>query len=520
MNDSRSEEHNAAVPLRRHARSQAGNSAFKRRLILLLAAAGLAGWAESDSQTVAGTRPPNIVLSFADDLGFGDTSVYGSEVIATPKIDALAGEGVRFTQGYVSHPVCSPSRAGLLTGRYQQRHGWEFNPAGRDVRAGMSLDQRTFADELRALGYATGMVGKWHLGHPRPHHPLSRGFDEYFGVLAGGSIYIDSRLPGVESVGRAATERSKRQGVFRGFEEVKVDRYLTDVFTDEAVAFIDRHRDEPFFLYLSHTAPHTPLQATATYLDRYRHIQDPRKRIYAAMVASLDDSVGRVVEKLKAIGQYENTLIVFLSDNGCAGYIGGACSNAPFAGFKRYHQEGGIRVPFIMSWPGRLPAGVVYENPVISLDLLATFTAAAGGPKTTEDSVNLLPFLSGEQSGQPHEYLYWRSGPTIAIRDERWKLIRYNKTELRRSDLNATGRLDPPEGGWPTDSPHGQITLLYDLREDPGETTNLAQPHPEIVARLVREHAEWASELQEQPILPAYRSTLAEMHGEQVQLIF
>lgn len=520
MHHSQSEEYDAAVRPRRRTRSQAGGRAFKRTLVLFLAFAGLAGWAECEGQIAAGTRPPNIVLIFADDLGIGDTSVYGSEVISTPYIDALARGGVRFTQGYVSHPVCSPSRAGLLTGRYQQRHGWEFNPAGRDVQTGLSLDERTFADELKAAGYATGMVGKWHLGHPRPHHPMSRGFDEYFGVLAGGSIYIDSRLPGVETAGRRVTVRPERGAVFRGFERVKVDRYLTDVFTDEAVDFIDRHRDEPFFLYLSHTTPHTPLQATARYLDRYRHIEDQRTRVYAAMVASLDDSVGRVVEKLKAIGQYENTLIVFLSDNGCAGYIGGACSNAPFAGFKRYHQEGGIRVPFIMSWPGHLPAGIVYENPVISLDLLATFTAAAGGPKTTEDSVNLLPFLTGEQSGRPHEYLYWRSGPTTAIRDERWKLIRYNRSELQRSDLNATGRLDPPEGGWPTDSPHGQVALLYDLREDPGETTNLADQHPEIVGRLTEEHAKWASELQEQPILPAYRSTLAEMHGEQVQLIF
>ena len=520
MNDSRPEEHNAAGPPRGHARSQADGGAIERTLILLVAAIGLAGLAEGDSLIVNATRPPNIVLIFADDLGIGDTSVYGSDAIATPNIDALAGEGVRFTQGYVSHPVCSPSRAGLLTGRYQQRHGWEFNPAGRDARIGMSLNERTFADELKAIGYATGMIGKWHLGYPRPYHPLSRGFDEYFGVLAAVSIYIDARLPGVETIGRPLTERPTRIGVFRGFEEVKVNRYLTDVFTDEAVAFIDRHRDEPFFLYLSHTTPHTPLQATAPYLDRYRHIQDKRKRVYAAMVASLDDSVGRVVEKLKAIGQYENTMIVFLSDNGCVGYTGNVCSNAPFAGFKRYHQEGGIRVPFIMSWPGTLPAGVVYENPVISLGLLATFTAAAAGPKTTEDSVNLLPFLTGERSGKPHEYLYWRSGPTIAIRDDRWKLIRYNRTDFRPSDLNQAGRLEPPEGGWPTGSPHGQITLLYDLREDPGETTNLADQHSEIVRRLLTEHAEWASGLQEQPILPAVVSTLAEMHDEWVQLIF
>ena len=324
-------------------------------------------------------RAPNIVLVFADDLGIGDIGAYGGEVISTPNIDALAAAGVRAAEGYVSHPVCSPSRAGLLTGRYQARHGWEFNPAGRDVGNGMSTAESTFADALKDLGYATGMVGKWHLGYQREHHPMSRGFDAFFGLLAGGSIFIDSRTPGVESIGPPMTERPERAAVYRGFETVEVERYLTDAFTDEAVAFIDRHRDEPFFLYLSHTTPHTPLQATARYLEPYQHIEDPATRVYAAMVGSLDESVARVVAKLREIGQYDNTLIAFLSDNGCAGYIGQACSNAPHAGFKRYHHEGGIRIPFILSWPNGLPAGQVYGEPVISLDLLATFTGAAGG---------------------------------------------------------------------------------------------------------------------------------------------
>lgn len=488
-------------------------------LVLAVLSAGCTATGQTKS-AASDSRPPNIVFIFADDLGIGDTSIYGSKVIDTPNIDALAREGVRFTQGYVSHPVCSPSRAGLLTGRYQQRHGWEFNPAGRDVRNGMSVEERTFADALKANGYATGMVGKWHLGYQGPHHPLNRGFDEYFGVLAGGSIYIDPNTAGVESIGRTTSTRTSRIGIYRGFEEVKVEDYLTDVFTQEAVDFIDRHKDEPFFLYLSHTAPHTPLQATAKYLQRYRNIEDKATRIYAAMVSALDDSVAAVVDKLKAIGQYDNTLIVFLSDNGCAGYIGNACSNAPHAGFKRYHQEGGIRVPFIISWPEQLPAGSIYDNPVISLDLLATFTAASGKEQTTEDSVNLLPFLTGDRQDTPHEYLYWRAGPTIAIRDDRWKLIKYNKSPLTRADLRADGRLQPPKGGWPTTSPYGQITLLYDLHSDPGETKNLAEKYPDIVSRLQAEHARWAENLLEKPILPAERSTLTEMHGETVQLFF
>ncbi len=478
----------------------------------------------TSTETALGTAPaaqqPNIVLILADDLGYGDTGVYGSAIITTPHIDALAGDGVRFTQGYVSHPVCSPSRAGLLTGRYQQRHGWEFNPAGRDARTGMSLDERTLADELKALGYATGMVGKWHLGKQRPHHPMSRGFDEYFGVLDGGSTFIDPSVPGVEfGAIRGQAPPAPRRNKIRGFEPVEVEDYLTDVFTDEAVDFIERQGNDPFFLYLSHTAPHTPLQATKEYLDRYRHVTDQRTRVYAAMVASLDDSVGQIVETLKASGQYENTLIVFMSDNGCAGYILGACSNAPLGGFKRFHQEGGIRIPFIMSWPGVLPAGEESAVPIISLDLLATFTAAAGEMVSTEDSVDLVPFLRGERAGVPHEFLYWRSGPTLAIRDGRWKLIKYNKTDFNAADLNATGRLTPPDGGWPLDSPHGQITLLYDLEADPGETNNLTGEQPEVVDRLVAEVERWTAELTE-PIQPPIRSTLTVVDGETVQLVF
>ena len=365
------------------------------------------------------------------------------------------------------------------------------------------------------------MVGKWDLGHERAHHPMSRGFDEYFGVLAGSSIFIDSRTPGTETVGRPPTERPDRDAVYRGFEQVEVEQYLTDAFTDEAVAFIDRHRDEPFFLYLSHTTPHTPLQATERYLEPYRHIEDPGTRVYAAMVGSLDESVARVVAKLREIGQYENTLIAFLSDNGCAGYIGNACSNAPHAGFKRYHHEGGVRIPFILSWPDGLPAGQVYGEPVISLDLLATFTGAAGNAVTTEDSVDLLPYLRGERDGRPHDHLYWRSGPTAAIRDKRWKLIRYRRTDLTAEDLGEAGRLTPPAEGWPTDAPLGHVTMLYDLDANPEETVNLASGHPDVVERLSAQHAAWVDTLPTDPaILPAVGSTLAEVDGEAVQLIY
>ena len=477
-----------------------------------------------NAQNVAEQRQPNIVFIFADDLGYGDTSVYGSELIRTPNIDALAAEGVRFTDGYVSHPVCSPSRAGLLTGRYQQRHGWEFNPAGRDRNAGLDLKETTIADALKSLGYKTGMVGKWHLGHQEAFHPMSRGFDEYFGVLAGASQFFEELPAGGATALRSGVpiSRTLYNAVYRGRERVQVDEYLTDVFTEEAVSFIDRHANEPFFLYLSHTTPHTPLQATKRYLDRYAHVDDKTRRVYAAMVSSLDESVARVVAKLKQIGQYENTLIAFLSDNGSAGYIGNAGSNGILAGYKRYHLEGGIRIPFILSWPAKFPSNSVYEQAVISLDLMSTFTAAAGRERKTEDSVNLIPFVTGERTGRPHEFLYWRSGPTQAIRDDRWKMIQFKRTDFNSEDLNSTGRLDPPEGGWSTDAPLGFATLLYDLKNDPGETKNLAEKYPEILKRLKTEHSNWAEQLPpaDEAILPGLRSTITEIDGEIIQLVF
>ena len=468
--------------------------------------------------TATAAAQPNVVVILADDLGYGDIGANGGTTIATPHIDALAKRGVRLTQGYVSHPVCSPSRAGLMTGRYQQRHGWEFNPSGGDSAAGMSTDEPTVADAMRAAGYRTGLIGKWHLGSQPEHHPVNRGFDEFFGMVEGGSIYIDVDVPGVESWG---SPRVDRPNMIRGLdEEVAVDGYLTDRFTDEAVAFVERNGRSPFFLLLSHKTPHTPLQATAKYLDRYRHIDDDATRIYSAMVASLDDSVGAVVAALEREALRDDTLIVFLSDNGCAGYLANACSNAPLRGFKRHFHEGGIRVPFIVSWPNALPEGGVFQHPAVSLDLMDTFLAAAGKSEMSEDSVNLIPYLDGTDIGAPHDYLYWRSGPNWAVRDPRWKLIRYNRTDFTRQDLDRGGRLQPPEGGWPNNSPHGQMTLLYDLTNDPAETVNYAASRPEVVERLTRAWAAWNTGNAAVPVLPASRSTLVDLHGETVQLVF
>ncbi len=466
-------------------------------------------------------EPPNVVVFVADDLGYNDLGAFGSQVIETPHIDELARGGVRLTDGYVSAAVCSPSRAGLYTGRYQPRFGYEFNTSGRDTEVGLPTDQRTLADMLKSAGYATGLIGKWHLGKSEQHHPLNRGFDEYFGHLSGGSTYIDSRLEGVQSwpTRNAPTARPDASAIYDGFEKVNVSRYLTDVFAEKAVDFIRRHKDERFFLMLAPNAPHTPLQATAKYAERYSHVEEAGRRIFAAMVSSVDDYVGNVVAELRAHGLDQNTLIVFFSDNGCVKYLSqDVCSNDPLSGSKRFHLEGGIRVPFIFNWPAVLPAGSVYEQPVISLDLFDTLAAAAGSEETAEDSVNLLPHLRGEESDPPHEFLFWRSKPNMAVRWGNWKLWKVNKSDQSFDDMTLGGRR-LPQVDYPGDSPLGQMTVLYDLSQDIGEQRNLAEGHPDIVERLEAELESWNAELAE-PMWPSNRSTLTDLHGQMVQLFF
>ena len=466
-------------------------------------------------------EPPNIVVVVADDLGYNDLGSFGSRVIRTPHLDALAERGVRVTDGYVSAAVCSPSRAGLYTGTYQSRFGYEFNTSGRDTEVGLPTDRRTLADMLRSAGYATGLIGKWHLGKSDEHHPLNRGFDEYFGHLSGGSTYIDTRKEGVESwpAGNAPTERPASSAIFDGFEEVDVEEYLTDVFASKAVDFIRRHRDERFFLMLTPNAPHTPLQATAEYADRYRDVEPAGRRIFAAMVSSVDDYVGDVVAELRAHGLEENTLVVFFSDNGCVKYLTqDICSNDPLSGSKRFHLEGGIRVPFIFSWPAALPAGTTYRQPVISLDLFATLAAASGSDETARDSVNLLPYLRGENADPPHELLFWRAKPNLAVRWGNWKLWKVNKTDKTLEDLTLGGRR-LPQVDYPGDSPLGQATVLYDLSADIGEQQNVADQHPEVVGRLEAELESWNAQLAE-PMWPSNRSTLHELQGQMIQLFF
>jgi len=430
-------------------------------------------------------RKLNIIVILVDDMGYADVGFNGCEDIPTPNIDSLAQNGVRFTNGYVSHPWCAPTRAGIMTGRYQQRFGFENNPRFdfNDELAGLPEGEITIAQVLKQAGYVCGIVGKWHLGaHPK-FHPLKRGFDEFFGFRGGGHDYFESFESVAPEMFRKALNyyEMHRLPLERGFNEWEpLKGYLTFVLADEAVKFIERNRNKPFFLYLAFNAPHTPLEAPKEYVDKFKHLSDKRRRIYAAMVNALDDAIGRVLKSLKELGLEKDTLIFFLSDNG--GPIGDGASNGstntPLKGGKGNLYEGGIRVPFAVQWKGKLPAGKVYEHPVICLDIFTTAVAAAGLtlPKDQKiDGVDLTPYLLGERTGSPHEYLFWRigGGRRMAVRDERYKLI-------KRED----GKVE-----------------LYDLQEDIGEQRNLADKLPKVVDRLTEVLREWNSELKS-PIVP------------------
>ena len=431
-----------------------------RRDFLALVGAGTVALLTKDlyaGTASAGSRKPNIVLILGDDLGYADLGVYGCKDMATPNLDRLAGNGVRFTDGYVSCPVCSPTRAGLMTGRYQERFGHWYNPGPptqADANFGLPLSETTLADLLKKEGYATGLVGKWHLGYKPEYHPMKRGFDEFFGFLAGSHSYLDARA-------------DKANPILRGTEPVDEPEYLTDAFTREAVAFIERHKDGPFFLYLAYNAAHVPMQATQKYLDRFSKIGDEKRRTHAAQISALDDGVGAVVETLRKNAILEDTIVVFLSDNG-GPTPQTTAANTPFSGVKGTLREGGIREPFIVQWPRRFPKGAVYRKPAISLDILPTCVAAAGGTAPSGlDGVDLIPYLTYGKRGEPHQVLFWRYREGSAIRTNKWKLAKDNQ-----------GRV-----------------ALYDLAKDPGEARDVAEKHRRRVEEMGAQLAQWESEL-------------------------
>lgn len=461
---------------------------------------------------------PNIIVIVADDLGFGDIGVNGGR-IPTPNIDALAASGVRMVEGYTTAAVCAPSRAALMAGRQQTRFGFEFNPAGRDTQRGMSQQETTIAQTLGAAGYRTGIVGKWHLGQAAGYTPLDRGFDSFFGILGGATPYLTA-IRAEDLHVETAEDRlitRDRLPVFDGRTRVEPEAYLTDVFTDRAIAFTQAADARPYFLYLAYTAPHTPLQAPARYVARVGEQPSDFHRAYAAMVIALDDGIGRLVRHLKETGAYENTMIIFLSDNGCASYVGGACTNAPLKGWKGYPWDGGIRVPFIVSWPGRL-APTVHAGPVSALDIAATAAAAAGTTHPGAEGHDLVALLQSSAS-RPDRALFWRMGPTRIVRDGRWKLIIVNRAAPTASGAESDdlARSMRPDGIPAVVSELGQWTLLYDLEADPTETVNLAERRPDVVRDLQAKWERWDA-ANVPPQWTSRRGVAAEVDGMRVEM--
>ena len=450
------------------------NSITRRRFLIttgtgVAGLAGLSAWGRF-ARGAAPSGPddrsghPNIIVIVADDLGYAGLGCYGCKDIPTPNIDSLATNGVRFTNSYVSCPVCSPTRAGLMTGRYQERFGHEFNPGPAeqaDDNFGLPLTETTLADRLKAAGYATGMVGKWHLGSRPEYVPTKRGFDEFFGFLAGAHPYF---------VGAA-----RGNPILRGTTKVDEKEYLTDAFTREAVAFIDLRKAKPFFLYLPFNAVHAPLQAPANYLERFKTIEDKDRQTHAAMLAAMDDGVGKVLDKLRKLELEKDTLVFFFSDNG--GPTAQTTSrNDPLRGFKAQVLEGGIRTPAMMQWKGRLPAGKVYDQPTIQLDILPTALSAAGvkiQPDWKLDGVNLVPYLTGQEKGPPHETLFWRFGRQWAVRRGDWKLVQQPGGPRRQA-----------------------APQLFNLADDIGEKNDLAAKQPEKVKELQAAYDAWNAQLE------------------------
>jgi arylsulfatase A-like enzyme len=419
-------------------------------LVLILLSAGLVSASE---------ERPNIILILADDLGYGDVGFQGSTQIPTPNLDRLAASGVVCAQGYVSAPVCSPSRAGLLTGRNQVEFGYDNNLAdtqpGFDPDfGGLPVTEKTIADRLRTAGYATGLIGKWHLGDRPQFHPLRRGFDEFWGFLGGGHRYF-ATVP----AGKA------EPAIESSFGSAGAITYLTDDITTQSIAFMRRHRDQPFFLYAAYNAPHAPMDARPEDLERFAFIKDRKRRTYCAMVARLDHQVGRLLDEVRELGLEQKTLVVFLSDNGGPMDQNGSL-NAPLNGQKGILLEGGVRVPFVASWPGRLPAGRVYRPAVSALDLAPTFLRLAGA---TPDQfaglsgLDLWPRWTGPDESAPARDLLWRFTVSAAIRDGDWKLVRL------------------PD----------RLPMLFNLREDLSEQHDVALQNLDRTKSLLARLGDW-----------------------------
>lgn len=439
----------------------------------------------------AQNNSPNLIVIMVDDMGYNDVGFNGGLEIPTPNIDRIASNGVKFTNGYTSYSVCGPSRAGFMTGRYGQRFGFERNPQYRtdDPNMGLPKEEKTIAEHLSTVGYTSGIIGKWHLGAHISNHPLNRGFDFFFGHLGGGHTYFPENLmlkdsyftgdyipvPLNDGSGKTiklpAETASYRTWIMRGHEPIKTEKYLTDEFSDEAVDFVEKNKNNPFFLFLSYNAPHAPMEATQKYLDRFPNIENKRRKTYAAMVSAVDDGVGKVLDKLKALNLEENTIVVFLSDNGGPETKNGS-DNGPLREGKGSIYEGGFRVPFAMQWNGVIKKQE-FHFPVSALDILGTISSLSNVKVEKDkplDGINLIPYLNGTKKGAPHQNIYIRKfdNDVHMVRDGDIKLVVKWK---------------------------GSKKELYNLKDDIGESKDLAKQYPDEVERLYTILKNWESEL-------------------------
>ena len=417
-------------------------------------------------------KPPNVIIIISDDQGYADVGFHGSNEIFTPNIDRIAKNGVVFSEGYVSYAVCSPSRAGLITGRYQNRFGYSRNIllAPNDSLMGLPLSEQTLPDVLNNVDYKTKAIGKWHLGAHKSLVPEKRGFDEFFGFLIGGHRYFPEDL----TLNDLTEARRQMDGyitkIYDNGKRINTKKYLTEELSDNAVKFIEDNSDNPFFLYLSYNAPHTPLQATTKDLERNKHIDIEKRQTYAAMVSSMDDGIGLILDKLEQKNIFENTIVFFFSDNGGVEWYNFS-DNGPLRGIKGDFFEGGIRVPFTMQWPNKIKPGTIYDKPIIALDIFATVASAAKAEKYIKneiDGVNLIPYLSGNKSGLPHEYLYWKNPDKDidVIRDNRYKYLRIKNDEY-----------------------------IFDLKNDISEESNIIDLSKPIYDRLKSQFKLWEKDM-------------------------
>ncbi len=499
---------------------------------------------ESERKTTGAVdRRPNIIIITADDLGKTDMSLYGGTTVETPNMDAIGHEGVIFTDAYCTSPICAPSRASMLTGRYQQRYGFEVQPQNRypknrleylvykhfidtgswfvvepvevpkqeDVeKQGLPPSEITLGELLQSSGYATGIIGKWHLGHYEPFIPSNRGFDYQYGFYEAFSLYAPTDSPDIVNYRHDyfankhiwSQERKGPCAVRRNHEIIREDEYLTHRIAEEAIAFMQEHRAEPFFLYVPFSAPHTPFQAPKEYYELFSHVEDENKRVYYAMIKALDDGVGRIMEALKEYGLDQNTIVMFASDNGGATYTG-ATDNAPLQGGKFSNFEGGINVPCMIRMPDVLRPGQRYHHQVSLLDFFTTAAALAGAGLPQDrvyDGVNLMPYLEklpgdedrygktaetgssgsgpresgGVASGKPREALFWRAAYNKAVIKDEWKLVVDEKADR---------------------------ILLFNLDHDKEEKHNRAADYPKKVEELLDDVSEWEKGLIE-PLWP------------------